>query len=69
MNSKTLFNEAMNLRPVERLQLMELIAQSLNKPDEGIEQIWAGESEKRVQALYDGKVKSISLNKIIERYK
>ena len=69
MNSKILLKEALTLRPAERLQLMEWLAQSLDKPDEEIEQIWAEESVKRVKALYDGKVKTISLNEIIERYK
>ncbi len=69
MNSKTLFKEALNLRPADRLQLMEWLAQSLDKPDDKIERIWAEESVKRVEALYDGKVKTISLNEIIDRYK
>lgn len=69
MNSKTLFKEALNLRPADRLQLMEWLAQSLDKPDDKIEQVWAVESTKRAQALYDGKVKTISLSEIIERYK
>ncbi|NOX45632.1 MAG: addiction module protein [Chlorobi bacterium] len=69
MNSKSLFKEALNLRPVERLQLMEWIAQSLDRPDEKIDSVWTEESEKRAKALYAGKVNTFSLNEIIERYK
>jgi putative addiction module component (TIGR02574 family) len=69
MTSESLFKEALNLRPVERLQLMEWLAQSLDKPDEKIDRAWAEESEKRAKALYAGKVNTISLNEIIERYK
>ncbi len=69
MDSKTLLEEALHLRPAERLQLIEWIAQSLDKPDKKIEQIWAEESEKRYKALKEGKVKTIPLNEIIQRYK
>jgi len=69
MDSKKLLEEALQLRPVERLQLIEWIAQSLDKPDEKIEQIWAEESERRYKALKEGKVKTIPLNEIIQRYK
>jgi len=69
MDSKTIFEDALRLRPAERLQLIEMLIRSLNKPDENVEKIWAEESEKRYKALEEGKVKTIALNEIIERYK
>jgi hypothetical protein len=57
MNSKTILTAALQLRPAERLQLIEWLTQSLNKPDEKIEKIWAEESEKKYIALKAGKVK------------
>ncbi|MBK7499309.1 MAG: addiction module protein [Ignavibacteriales bacterium] len=69
MNTKSVFEEALQLRPAERLQLIEMLTRSLNKPDENIEKIWADESEKRYKALEENRVKSISINEIIERYK
>ena len=69
MNTKSVFEDALQLRPAERLLLIEMLTKSLNKPDENIEKIWADESEKRYKALEENKVKSISINEIIERYK
>ena len=69
MNSKSILTEALQLRPAERLQLIEWLTQSLNKPDEKIEKIWAEESEKRYKALKAGKVKTIPLSEIDLRYK
>ena len=69
MDSKTIYKEAIALRPFERLQLMELIANSLNEPDKRIDNIWAKEVEKRYIALKDGKLKTIPLDDIIQRYK
>ena len=69
MDTKTLLTEALHLRPAERLHLIELLTHSLSKPDEKIEQIWAVESEKRFKTLEEGKVKTIPLKEIIQRYK
>lgn len=69
MDAKVLLKEALQLRPAERLQLIEWLTQSLDKPDDKIDRIWAEEAEKRYQAMKDGKVKTIPLNEIIQRYK
>lgn len=69
MNTKSIFKDALQLRPVERLQLIEMLTRSLNNPDENIEKIWAEESEKRYKALEEGGIKTITLNEIIEHYK
>lgn len=69
MDTKSILKDAMRLRPSERLQLMEMLAKSLNKPDEDIEKIWADESEKRYTALRKGKLRTFSLKEVIERYK
>ena len=69
MDTKSIFKDALLLRPAERLQLIEMLTRSLNKPDENIEKIWAEESEKRYKALEEGKVNTIALKDIIERYK
>ena len=69
MDSKSVFRDALTLRPAERLQLIEMLSRSLNKPDENIENIWAEESEKRYKALEEGRIKTIAFKDIIERYK
>lgn len=69
MDTKSILNEALQLRPAERLQLIEWLTLSLDKPDAKIELIWAEESEKRFKALTEKKVKTIPLDEIIKRYK
>ena len=39
MDTQSILTEALHLRPTKRLQLIELLTQSLNKPDEKIEKI------------------------------
>ena len=69
MDTNLILKEALHLRPAERLRLIEWLTQSLSKPDKKIEQIWEEESEKRYEALRQGKVQTIPLDEIIKRYK
>ena len=69
MNTKSIFEETLQLRPAERLLLIELLSKSLNEPNEKTEKIWSEESEKRYRALEENRVKTYSINEIIERYK
>lgn len=69
MDTNLILKEALNLSPVERLRLIEALSNSLNKPDESIEKIWAEESEKRYKALEEGRVKVIAFKEVIQRYK
>ncbi len=69
MDSKTLLQKALHLRPAERLQLIEWLAKSLDKPNDTIDQLWAEESEKRYEALLRKNVKTFTIEEIIQRYK
>ena len=68
MDSNSILKEALHLGPAERLQLIEMLTRSLNKPEEDIEKIWAEESEKRYKALEEGRIKTIAFNEVIQRY-
>lgn len=69
MDSKTILDKALQLKPAERLLLLEMLAKSLNSPDAKIEEIWKKEAEERVKYLKEGKVKTITLEEIKTRYK
>lgn len=69
MDTVSFLKEALRLRPAERLELIEMLIRSLSKPDENIEKIWTEESEKRYKALDEGRLKTYSINEIIEHYK
>ena len=65
MNSQELLKEALQLKPQERTLLIDGLLSSLDEPDKTIEQIWHEEIDKRVEALRNGKLETISYNKII----
>ncbi|MCB0806733.1 MAG: addiction module protein [Bacteroidales bacterium] len=66
---KDIYQRSLKLRPAERLQLIEMIAESLNNTDEENQSIWKEEAEQRYLALENKKVRTFSLDEIIARYK
>lgn len=64
MSTKELLNEAMKLRPEERLTLVEGLIKSLDEPDKRLDEIWAEESEKRLKAYREGKQEGIPMEEI-----
>jgi putative addiction module component (TIGR02574 family) len=61
--------EALSLKPLEKAELIDKLLLSLDKPDEDIDELWAKEVESRIDAYEQGKIKSVPLEKIIEKYK
>lgn len=66
MNTKALLDEAMKLRPEERLTLVEGLIQSLDEPDKRLDEIWAEEAEKRLKAYREGKLEGIPMEEIFQ---
>lgn len=61
MIAKQIKKDVLNLKPIDRIHLAELIFDSLNIPDTEIENEWVIESEKRYEAYKSGKIKGIPL--------
>ena len=63
-----LTNKARMLKPVERIQLIEAILKTLDKPDPDTEKKWIAESEARYEAYKRGEVPAMDLEDIKKRY-
>ena len=50
---------ALQLKAAERFEVAEKIMQSLDKPDNEIDQVWAEEALRRAQACDEGRMKTI----------
>ncbi|MCD6190443.1 MAG: addiction module protein [Sulfurimonas sp.] len=64
MSNPRILQDALQLNPQERYIVVESLLQSLDKPDESIDNIWADEAQKRLQHYRDGKVKTISFEEV-----
>ncbi len=67
MTVKSIERTIIKLSPLQRIQLVEAILESLDKPDPEIERAWIIESEKRFADFEKGKVKAISLEQFKKR--
>jgi putative addiction module component (TIGR02574 family) len=64
MNSKQILENALNLKPQDKIGIIEGLLNSLDEPDKTINEIWAIEAEKRVRAYREGKLKGIEFSEI-----
>lgn len=62
---KGLINKALELKPQERFLLIEVLVQSLDKPDPEIDEIWLKEAESRLKAHREGRVKGIPVEEVL----
>ena len=66
MDSRDILEQALRLKPEERFLVVEGLLKSLDEPDENLDAIWAEESEKRLKAYREGRLKGIPMEDIFE---
>lgn len=67
--TNNVFNEALTLLPAERAELIDKLLVSLGKSDHEIDKQWAKEAEDRIDAYDKGKIKAISLEEVLKKYR
>jgi hypothetical protein len=60
MSINEIINEALSLKPQERYMIIENSVKSLSQPNTEIDQLWIEESTKRVEAIKNGMLKTVS---------
>ena len=66
--SEKIFKEALDLKPIERAELIEYLLSSFEFPArKQIDRLWAEEAEERIDAYEQGKIKSIPAKKVFEK--
>lgn len=67
-SARELFEEAMRLDPEERATLMRLLIESLDtEAEEGVEEAWMAEVERRMAELDSGAVQPLSWDELRAR--
>ena len=67
--SKDILEQAISLQPIEKAELVDTLISSLDKSDTSLDLLWAKEAESRLSAYKSGKLKSVSLNEVLSKYK
>jgi putative addiction module component (TIGR02574 family) len=65
MGTRELLEQALKLDPTERLELVDEVLHSLDRPDPIIDRLWIEEAERRLAAYRDGKVQGIPAEDIV----
>ncbi|MCU0645164.1 MAG: addiction module protein [bacterium] len=63
---RVILEQALKLRPVDRYFIIEGLLKSLDEPNKTIDEIWALEAEKRLQAFKEGRLKTLTYDEVFE---
>lgn len=66
MSINQVLEQALELKANERLKLVDELLKSLDKPDEEIDEIWAEEADKRLEAYRKGELKVVPMENIFK---
>ncbi len=64
-----ILREAITLRPIDQARLVDQLMACLDAPDPELDKLWAEEAESRLDAFRSGKIKSVSLESVLSKYK
>lgn len=64
MSTTEVIEQALKLKASERYMLLEMLHQSLDKPDQEIDSIWREEALRRVQAYDEGRLGTVSMEEV-----
>jgi hypothetical protein len=56
--TRSILDHAINMRPADTFIIIEGLLNSLDEPDKTIDEIWAIEAEKRLNAYKEGNLKT-----------
>ncbi len=63
--NKALVESILQLSPIERARLLDIIAASLDRPDSQIDAIWLDEAQKRLDAFKGDRTKGIPASDVL----
>ena len=66
--AEEIFMEVAPLKPVDKLQLVDKILESLNPISEDIARVWAKESEDRIAAYENGHISTVNEKEVFSKY-
>ncbi len=62
--TRSILSQALKMSPTDKFIIIEGLLNSLDEPDKTVDEIWAIEAEKRLQAYKDGKLKTVTYEEV-----
>ena len=66
---KDIVDEVLSLPLTEKAELVDQLLRSIDGLDAELESEWANESESRINAYEEGKLKLVSLEEVLSKYR
>jgi putative addiction module component (TIGR02574 family) len=66
--AESLSQQAAQLPPAERMELVERILDTLDTPDPNLDALWAKEAEDRLAAYRRGEISALPLAEVLGKY-
>lgn len=67
--NQAIMEQASKLSAIEKVELIQALLASVDKPDPAIDSLWEKESESRLAAYKCGDIHSLSLNQVLEKHR
>ena len=67
--SRAIIEQAKQLSALEKLEVVDALLASVDKPDAEVDKQWANEAEDRLAAYRRGEVKALDLNQVLAKYR
>ncbi|OIQ87783.1 putative addiction module component [mine drainage metagenome] len=68
-HSQAVIDQASQLTALEKLEVVDALLASMDKPDLEIDALWAIEAEDRLAAYRHGEIKALELNEVLAKYR
>jgi putative addiction module component (TIGR02574 family) len=65
MSNTEVLEQALKLRPEERVLVVEGILKSLDIPDPTVDEVWAEEAEQRLIAYREGRLAGVPMEEVL----
>ena len=67
--SQAIIEQAKQLSALEKIEVVDALLASVDKPDAEVDKQWANEAEDRLAAYRRGEVKALDLNLVLAKYR
>ena len=67
--SQAIIEQAKQLSALEKIEVVDALLASVDKPDVEVDKQWANEAEDRLAAYRRGEVKALDLNQVLAKYR
>lgn len=67
--SQAVIEQASQLTALEKLEVVDALLASVDKPDTDIDRLWANEAEDRLAGYRRGEIKALELHEVLAKYR